>query len=110
MRYILIGMVVLVASFAQAQHSVKLTWTASTTPSVSYHVYRATVSGGPYAQVSTGNVACCTYTDTTVSNGVTYYFVVRSFDGTVESADSNQVTTVIPQAPAPPTALTGVVQ
>jgi fibronectin type 3 domain-containing protein len=91
-------------------HSVDLNWLASATPTVTgYHIYRSTTSGGPYSQINTGSVACCLFTDTLVSSGATYYYVVRSFDGTEESANSNEARAVIPQAPQPPTGLTATV-
>lgn len=103
--------IMVMASWASAQsgHSVALSWVASTTPSVSYRVFRSTVSGGPYSQIS-GNVSALTFTDSIVSNGATYFYVVRSFDGTVESADSNEVKAVIPQAPQPPGQVTATVK
>jgi hypothetical protein len=54
---------------APVQHSVSLSWTASTTTGVvGYNVYRARVAAGQYAQVgSPGNGL--TYTDSTVTAG-----------------------------------------
>ena len=64
------------------QHSVSLSWAASTTTGVvGYHVYRGTVSGGPYAQVSSNDTGL-TYTDSGVSAGQTYYYVVTAVDST----------------------------
>ena len=92
-------------------HSVALSWVASPTPNVNYNVYRSGTSGGPYSQINSGGpVVCCAFTDTLVSSGATYYYVVRAFDGTSESADSNQFTAVIPQAPQPAMNLTGLVK
>lgn len=73
-------------------------------------MYRSTATGGPYSQINSGDVICCTYTDTLVSSGATYFYVVRSFDGTSESANSNEAKAVIPQAPAAPTTLTATVK
>ncbi|MCA1628325.1 MAG: fibronectin type III domain-containing protein, partial [Acidobacteria bacterium] len=53
---------------------VTLSWTASS-GATSYKVKRATVSGGPYTTIASG-LAATSYTDTTVSNGTTYHYVV----------------------------------
>jgi hypothetical protein len=76
-------------------HSVSLSWGASTTPSVTYNLYRSVSSGAGYALVASALTAL-TYTDTTVVSGTTYYYVVTAFDGTNESAYSNQATAAIP--------------
>lgn len=67
---------------------VSLTWTAST-GATSYNVKRAAVSGGPYTTVA--SPAGATYTDTTVTNGTTYYYVVTAVNTIGESPNSNQV-------------------
>ncbi|MGH9351473.1 MAG: beta strand repeat-containing protein [Terriglobia bacterium] len=80
------------------KHSVALTWTASTSPSITgYNVYCGTVSGGPYAKLNPSLVTSTAYTDTTVQAGLTYYYVTTAVDSQgVESADSNQATAVVP--------------
>jgi len=54
---------------------VQLTW--AHTGAVSYNVYRSTVSGGPYAKIANTTSTYSTYLDTGVTNGTTYYYVVR---------------------------------
>jgi hypothetical protein len=66
---------------------VSLTWNASTTAS-SYHVKRSTTSGGPYTQVA--NVTLTSDTDTSLTNGTTYYYVVTAINTGGESANSNE--------------------
>ena len=82
---------------APAQHSVGLSWSPSTTQNVvAYNLYRGTVSGGPYSQLSSMD-ASPSYSDTSVSAGQTYYYVVTSVDGSgSESAYSNQAKAVVP--------------
>ena len=78
-------------------HSVTLTWTASTTPNVSYNIYRSTTSGGTYTKIGSVGVGVVTFTDTTSLAGQTYFYKTRAVDATsTESADSNVV-----QAPVP---------
>ncbi len=79
------------------QHSVALNWVASTSTVAGYNVYRATISGGPYSKLNSTLNAGTTFTDTSVSAGTTYYYVVTAVasDGT-ESVFSNQATAVVP--------------
>lgn len=68
----------------------------------SYNVKRATVSGGPYTTIS--GIATTSYTDTTVSNGTTYHFVVTAVNSFGESGNSAQVSAA-PSA-VPPAGIT----
>jgi hypothetical protein len=79
-----------------SQHSVSLTWNASTSSVQGYYVYRGTKNGGPYSKVSALD-STLTYTDASVVSGRTYYYVVTAL-GTdnVESGNSNQITALIP--------------
>jgi fibronectin type 3 domain-containing protein len=84
------------------QH-VSLAWTAST-GATSYNVKRATTNGGPYTTVASPTGA--SYTDTTVTNETTYYYVVTAVSAGGESANSNQASatpSTTPGAPTPPT-------
>jgi len=74
--------------------SVALSW-AAVAGATEYHVERSTVSGGPYTQI--GTAAGTTFTDTAVTGGTTYFYVVRAANGaTCESGNS-------PEASATPT-------
>jgi uncharacterized protein YjdB len=82
---------------APIQHSVTLSWVASTSTVNGYNIYRGTNSGGPYTQVNTALEPALNYVDNTVQSGQTYYYVATSVDGSgVESGFSNQVTATIP--------------
>jgi fibronectin type 3 domain-containing protein len=94
----------LMATAASAQ--VSLSWSASAT-ATSYNVKRATTTGGPYTKIS--SPAATSFTDTGLTNGTTYFYVVSAVNATGESANSSQAsaTPVAPtQAPAAPTGLT----
>jgi hypothetical protein len=81
---------------AAPQHSVALSWNASSSSVVGYNVYRGTRSGGPYAQITAMNPDT-TFVDGTVQSGQTYFYVTRAVDGNgKESANSNQTQAVIP--------------
>ena len=79
------------------QHSVTLTWSASTSSVSGYNVYRSTVSGGPYTKVNSSLIATTSYTDSTVQAGQTYYYVVTSVNSSnVESVYSTEVSATVP--------------
>jgi hypothetical protein len=67
-----------------------LDWNNNTEPDLAgYNVYRSTTSGGPYTKVASTTVN--NYTDTGLTNGITYYYVVTAFDSsTNESTYSNE--------------------
>ena len=82
---------------AAVAHSVALGWTADTTPVAGYNVHRATVSGGPYTKLNATPVTSAAYTDSTVSGGQTYFYVVTAVSTAgAESANSGQVSAAIP--------------
>jgi hypothetical protein len=85
------------AGVTQSQHSVTLSWNASTSAVIGYNVYRATVSGGPYAKLTSAPTPAMSYTDTAVQPGATYYYVATSVDShDVESAYSRQTSVAVP--------------
>jgi uncharacterized protein YjdB len=82
----------------QIQHSVALSWTASTSQGIAgYNAYRSTVSGGPYTLLNSSLIASTTYTDQNVQSGITYYYVTTAVDSQdVESAYSNEAAATVP--------------
>src|SRR6266849_6239223 len=79
------------------QHSVALTWNASTSTVSGYNVYRSTVSGSGYTKLDSSLVSGLTYTDSTVLNTTTYYYVTTAVDSSgTESVYSNEVSAAIP--------------
>jgi len=65
-----------------------LTWTASS-GATSYNVKRSLTSGGPYANVQTG-VTATNFTNTALTNGTQYFYVVTALNASGESTLSNQ--------------------
>lgn len=77
-------------------HSVSLNWTVSSSSGVTgYKVYRGTASGGPYSLVTTVGTTPSA-TDSSVTSGQTYYYVLTTLAGGVESSYSQQAQAVIP--------------
>jgi ASPM-SPD-2-Hydin domain-containing protein/HYDIN/CFA65/VesB family protein/centrosomal CEP192-like protein len=79
-------------------HTVALAWTASTSTVSGYNVYRGTTTNGPYAtKLNSSLVGSVQFTDSTVTAGQTYFYVVTAVDSNnVESTFSNQATAIIP--------------
>jgi hypothetical protein len=76
----------LTAAAANAQ--VSLSWSAASGAS-SYKVKRSTVSGGPYTTIQSG-LTSTSFTNTGLTNGTTYFYVVTAVNSTGESVNSNQ--------------------
>ena len=76
-----------------APASVALSWSAVAGPgTISYDVYRSTTSG-TYGSALTTGLTSTNYTDTTASNGTTYYYVITANNISGESAHSNEIST-----------------
>ncbi len=74
---------------------VNLSWN-ETAGAISYNVKRATTSGGPYTTVATG-ITSTAYTDSGLTNGTTYFYVVSAVNPCGESANSAEASST-PQA------------
>src|ERR1700734_2236570 len=85
---------------AAGNAQVTLNWTASS-GATGYYVKRSTTSGGPYTQISTQ--ATASDTDTGLTNGTKYFYVVSAYNCAGESANSTKVnaTPVLPPPAAP---------
>ena len=75
--------------------TVTLTWNAGG-GATSYAVKRGTASGGPYATL--GNPTNTTYTDSGLTNGMTYYYVVSASNSAGTSGNSSELaaTPIVP--------------
>src|SRR6267378_744425 len=84
---------------------VSLIWSVSAN-TTGYYVKRSTTSGGPYAQIAgTGSPS---FTDTGVTNGTKYFYVVSSYNSAGQSIDSAEASAT-PSASVPiPTTPSGL--
>ena len=92
----IVGAMLLQVAADQKSHRVLLKWEAPRKPAfkvAGYNVYRSPTDGR-YEPIAF--VTATTYTDRGVSNGKTYYYMVRAVDAAGnESPISNQVTVII---------------
>jgi hypothetical protein len=81
-------------------HDVILSWTASPTSAITgYNVYRGTTSGEESSTpLDSTLISGTTYTDESVTAGVTYYYLVTAVasNGTTQSAASNEISATVP--------------
>ena len=79
---------------------VDLAWDA-VTKATNYTIKRATTAGGPYTTVS--NITDVYYTDTDVTNGTTYYYVISATNNDKEITNSNEASAQPTRSQTPPT-------
>ena len=77
-----------VAGIPVASGRVEVSWIASAGAS-GYDLKRATTSGGPYATIAT-NFAGLSYSDASLANGTTYFYVVSATNTFGESTNSTE--------------------
>jgi endonuclease I len=79
--------------------SVDLSWSANTEPDLAgYNIYRSTTSGGPYSQLNGPPTGQTSYTDTAVSAGTTYYYVVTALDLSSNESTASGQASATPQS------------
>ena len=83
---------------AAPAYSVSLTWVASTSPNITgYNVYRRTGTTGSFTQINPVLNATTAYTDSSVTDGQTYYYETTAVNSSnEESAPSTAVSAKIP--------------
>jgi flagellar hook assembly protein FlgD/fibronectin type 3 domain-containing protein len=73
--------------------SLDISWGSGdpTKPIAGYRLFRGLTGGGPYAQLNQALITATTYRDAGLTNGVTYYYVVKAVDpANNESNPSNE--------------------
>ncbi len=86
-----------VSSPSPNSHAVDLNWLASPSAVIGYNIYRGNQSGGPYTQTNSSVIPGTTFSDSAVTAGQTYWYVVTAVaaDG-AESVHSNEAMATVP--------------
>ncbi len=86
---------------------VGLSWSA-VGGAASYNLFRSNASGGPHTLIASG-ITANTYTDTGLTNGTAYYYVVSATNssGTGLQSDEASASATPPGPPLPPGGLSG---
>ncbi len=88
------------AARSHGASSVTVSWSAVSAPDLyAYVVYRSTTSGSGYVEVGRTDAATTHFTDTGLTTGTTYYYVVKALD------EANNLSPASNQASAVPSAL-----
>jgi len=84
------------ASASAPQHTVSLSWKASTTPKVRYNVYRRGLQGDA-AKINSDPVSTTSYVDSSVQPAHTYFYEIKAANEKGRESDpSNEIRAVIP--------------
>ncbi|UCG68601.1 MAG: fibronectin type III domain-containing protein, partial [Thermoplasmata archaeon] len=90
---------------------INITWVTPTSdggyPITNYRIYRGIISSGEILFIELGNVLY--YNDTTVTNGVTYYYKISAINVVGEGPLSDEVSATPATSPSKPTNLTTIV-
>lgn len=106
------------------QHGIALSWNAvtkdvngNTITGVSYLLWRATASSGPFTQITASPITATTYLDPAagLAASTTYYYEVQAQSAGLDSAPSTATAVAVPSSgfpsnPSAPSAPTGTVQ
>jgi len=88
---------------------VDLSWNANAEADLDgYRVWRGTVSGGPYGELTSSPTAATSWSDTTVSNGTTYLYVVTAVNLSAQESAASAEVSATPLDTTPPAAPTGL--
>ena len=87
---------------------IDLAWTDNSSNESNFVVARSTTAGGPYTDIATLAANSTAYSNTGLTAGTTYYYVVRATNAGGASANSNEANATPASAPAAPIGLTAV--
>ncbi len=86
---------------AVSAYQIDLSWTDNSGNEIGYMIERAPSSGGPWATNETVRAGITNYSDTNVTFNTTYYYRVRGFNQSANSAYSNTTNATTPTPPFP---------
>lgn len=75
---------------AVSSTQINLSWTDNSSGEAGFKIERKTGIGGSYAEIATVGANISSYSDTSVSTGTTYYYRVRAYNSSGDSAYSTE--------------------
>jgi hypothetical protein len=78
------------AAVAVSSSQINLSWTDNSTNETGFKIERKTGAGGSYSQIATVGANVTTYANTGLTAGTTYYYRVRAYNASGDSAYSNE--------------------
>ncbi|HYG73713.1 MAG TPA: PA14 domain-containing protein, partial [Planctomycetota bacterium] len=81
---------------AVSKSQIDLTWTDTANNENGFKIERKTGAAGTFAQIGTAGANATSYSDTTVAPDTTYYYQVRAYNGSGDSAYSNIASATTP--------------
>jgi endonuclease I len=79
--------------------TVNLTWSANGESDLAgYNVYRGTATGGPYTKLNGPLVSATSYSDATVTNGTTYFYIITAVDTSSNISGDSAEASATPQS------------
>ena len=111
LKYFLIT-IFLITIYNNQLYASDLKWNSSTGDVSGYNIYYGLSQGSYPFSEDVGNVTQYSLDNFSLSEGTTYYFVVRAYNASGESGDSNATTYAVPSAgdstpPLPPEGVSG---
>lgn len=96
-------------TLTELDQQVRLAWSAPSGSGISgYSLYRSSTSGGPYTKIIDLGLIL-NYTDTGLTNDLTYYYVMRSVNGTSDESTNSEEKSATPHPDrTPPPIPTGL--
>ncbi len=92
-----------------ANGCVSLSWTASSTPNVTYSIYRSTERGSWPTSPTASGITATFHTDSGLTNGISYWYTATAVNAdAIESGYSNDARATANIDTTPPSAPTGV--
>ncbi len=75
---------------AISQHQINLAWTDASSNEAGFKIERAPFAPGSWTQIATVGANVTTYPNTSLASGTTYYYRVRAYNASGDSAYSNE--------------------
>jgi len=84
---------------AVSSSQINLAWTQNSSDETGFKIERKTGAGGTYAQIATVGANVTSYSNTGLAQGTTYFYQVRAYNGSGNSAYTDEASATTQSAP-----------